>query len=96
MDFSKEVLEYGGKVLVDFYAEWCGPCQALRPIIEEAEKELPEGAKILSIDIDAEPAIAEKYEVVSIPTLVLFENGEEIDRTVGLISKKKILKMLEK
>ncbi|MBQ3468051.1 thioredoxin [Candidatus Saccharibacteria bacterium] len=94
MDFEKDVLNYQGKVLVDFYAEWCGPCQALRPILDEAEKELPEGAKILSVDIDAEPAIAERYGVVSIPCLILFKNGEEIDRSVGLMSKKKILKLL--
>lgn len=94
MDFKKEVLDYKGKVLVDFYAEWCGPCQALRPILEEASQELPEGAKILSVDIEAEPALAEKYEVVSIPSLLLFENGEEKERFVGLMSKKKILKLL--
>ena len=94
MDFDKEVLQFKGKVLVDFYAEWCGPCQALRPILEEAEEELPENAKILSVDIDVEPAIAEKYGIVSIPCLILFEDGAEKDRFVGLISKKKILKIV--
>lgn len=96
MDFEDEVLKYKGRVLVDFYAEWCGPCQALRPILMETEAELPEGAKIVAVDIDEYPEIASGYGVSSIPCLVLFENGEEIDRFVGLISKKKILKMLLK
>lgn len=96
MDFENEVLKYNGSVLVDFYADWCGPCQALKPILTEVEAELPEGAKIVAVNIDEYPEIASKYEVSSIPCLVLFENGEEIDRFVGLASKKKILKMLLK
>lgn len=94
MKFENDVLNFKGKVLVDFNAEWCGPCQALRPILEEAEAELPEGAKILPVDIDEYPELAREYNVASIPCLVLFENGEEVNRYVGLISKKKILKML--
>ena len=94
MDFKKEVLEFKGKVLVDFNATWCGPCQALKPILEEAEVELPRGAKILPVDVDEYPELAREYEVASIPCLVLFENGKEISRFVGLMSKKKILKML--
>lgn len=94
MNFNDDVLNFKGKVLVDFYAEWCGPCQALRPILEEAEQELPENSKILSVDIDVEPAIAEEYGVVSIPCLILFEDGAEKGRFIGLASKKRILKML--
>ena len=96
MNFEKEVLNFKGRVLVDFNAEWCGPCQALRPIIEEAEAELPEGIKIVPVDIDENREVAEKYGISAIPCLVLFENGEEVDRFVGLMSKKKILKMLSK
>lgn len=94
MDFKKEVLDFKGKVLVDFNASWCGPCQALRPILEEAETELPESAKILPVDIDENRELASEYGISAIPCLVLFENGEEVDRFVGLISKKKILKMM--
>jgi len=94
MDFEKDVLDFKGRVLVDFYAEWCGPCQALKPILEEASRELPEGAKIVSVDVDEYSEIASQFEVSSIPCLVLFENGAEIDRMIGLVSKKKILKML--
>lgn len=94
MNFNDDVLNFKGKVLVDFNAEWCGPCQALKPILEEAEKELSEGAKIVPVDIDEYPELAREYEVSSIPCLVLFENGEEKNRFIGLASKKKILKML--
>ncbi|MBR3177786.1 thioredoxin [Candidatus Saccharibacteria bacterium] len=94
MNFNDDVLNFKGKVLVDFNAEWCGPCQALKPILEEAEAELPEGTKIVPIDIDEHPEIAQEYGVASIPCLVLFEDGKEIDRQIGLVSKKKILKML--
>lgn len=95
MDFKSEVTDFRGKVLVDFYAEWCGPCQALKPILEEAKAELSEGAKIVSVDVDEEPELASQFGISSIPCLVSFENGVEIDRFVGLVSKKKILKMLE-
>ena len=94
MDFEKDVLNFKGKVLVDFNAEWCGPCQALRPILEEAGAELPEGAKIVPVDVDEYSELAHEYNVSSIPCLVLFENGKEVSRFVGLASKKKILKML--
>lgn len=94
MNFENDVLNFKGKVLVDFNAEWCGPCQALKPILEEAEAELPEGTKIVPVDIDEYPELAREYDVSSIPCLVLFENGKEKNRFVGLASKKKILKML--
>lgn len=96
MNFNDDVLNFKGKVLVDFNAEWCGPCQALKPILEEAEAELPEGTKIVPVDIDEYSELAREYDVSSIPCLVLFEDGKEIDRFVGLMSKKKILKILEK
>ena len=94
MNFNDDVLNFKGKVLVDFNATWCGPCQALQPILEEAEAELPEGAKIVPVDVDEYPELAHEYNVSSIPCLVLFEDGVEKNRFVGLISKKKILKML--
>lgn len=96
MDFEKEVLNFKGRVLVDFNAEWCGPCQALKPILEEAESELPEGTKIVPVDIDEYSELAREHDISSIPCLVLFENGKEVDRFVGLMSKKKILKVLGK
>lgn len=92
-DFEKEVLK-SGKVLVDFNASWCGPCQMLHEVLEEFASE-NENAKIVSVDIDECDDLAEKYEIVSIPCLVVFENGEEKARKIGIMSKKKILKMFE-
>lgn len=91
-DFESEVLKKP-KVLVDFNASWCGPCQMLRPVIEEVAEE-NENINIVSVDIDENADLAEKYQVFSIPCLVVFENGEEIARNVGLLSKKKILKLM--
>lgn len=93
-NFEKEVLKNEKKVLVDFYADWCGPCRMIRPIIEEvAENNM--AVKIVSVNIEDEEELAEKYSISSIPCLVVFENGEEIKRNVGLISKSDIEKMLE-
>ena len=91
-DFETEVLNEE-KVLVDFNADWCGPCQMLRPILEELSEER-EDLKIVSVNIDDNEELAEKYEVVSIPCLIVFKNGEEKKRDLGVMSKKKILKMM--
>lgn len=85
-NFEDEVLKSNKKVLVDFNAEWCGPCKMLKPIIEEISNE-NDDIKVISVNIDTEDELAEKYEVSSIPCLILFENGKEIKRNVGLISK---------
>jgi len=82
-----------GKVLVDCYADWCGPCQMLSPIIEELAEEVTDW-KFYKLDIDEEPEIAEKYEVMSIPTLLLFEDGELKDALVGLKAKDELKKIL--
>lgn len=91
--FEKEVLKSDKKVLVDFNAEWCGPCKMLKPIIEEVSNS-NDNAKIVSINIDDEDELAEEYNVLSIPCLVLFENGEEIKRNVGLVSKDDIERII--
>ena len=94
-NFQKEVLESTLPVLVDFNATWCPPCQALHPILEEIADEGGD-FKIVAVDIDDEGELAEKYNVSSIPCLILFEGGEEVDRKVGLQPKKRLLKMLGK
>jgi thioredoxin 1 len=94
-NFEAEVLKSDIPVLVDFNATWCPPCQALHPILEEMAVEA-DGYKVVAVDIDEEEELAERYEVSSIPCLVVFENGEEIDREVGLKPKAKLLKMLGK
>ncbi len=86
-NFEKEVLECS-KVLVDFNANWCGPCRMLRPILDSIAEE--SNKKIVSINIDDEEELARKYGVMSIPCLVLFENGEETKRSVGLISREDV------
>ena len=85
-NFEKEVLNSKIPVLVDFNAEWCGPCKMLEPILNEVAKET-ENTKIVSINIDDEDELAEKYEVTSIPCLVYFKDGKEEKRNIGLIPK---------
>lgn len=92
-NFNEEVLKNKKKVLVDFYADWCGPCRMIKPIIEEIA-ENNDDVKIVSINIENEGELAEKYSISSIPCLVIFEKGEEIKRSIGLISKNNIEKMI--
>ena len=91
-EFEKEVLAAEGKVLVDFYADWCGPCKMLSPILEEVEKE--SGVKICKINVDEEGALAMQYGVASIPMLVLFEKGKAVRTTLGYQSKEKVLQFI--
>ena len=93
-NFQKEVLESELPVLVDFNATWC-PRQALHPILEEIADEGGD-FKIVAVDIDEESELADKYDVSSIPCLIVFDGGEEVDRKTGLQSKKRLLKMLGK
>lgn len=92
-NFSEEVLNSDKKVLVDFYAEWCGPCKMIRPILEDIA-ENNDAVKIASVNVESEDELAEKYNISSIPCLVLFEGGEEISRNVGLMSKDDIKRMI--
>ena len=92
-NFTEEVLKSKKKVLADFYADWCGPCKMIKPIIEEIAK-TNDTVKIVSINIENEEELAEKYNISSIPCLIVFENGEEIKRNVGLMSKNDIEKMI--
>ena len=85
-NFEEEILKSDKKVLADFNADWCGPCKMLKPILDAVAKE-NDDVKIVSINIDDEDELAEKYNIISIPCLVLFENGKETKRNVGLISK---------
>lgn len=88
-NFKDIVLNNEKRVLVDFNADWCGPCKMLRPILDEIAK-TNDDVEIVSINIDDNEELAKEYGVMSIPCLVLFEKGKEIDRSVGLIPKKKI------
>lgn len=92
--FAKEVLQAEGKILVDFWASWCGPCRMLGPIIDQLGNEMTD-VKICKVDVDANQASAAQYKVETIPTLIVFEDGKEIKRSVGVQSKPAILAMLK-
>ena len=93
-NFEKEVLQSEKPVLIDFYADWCGPCKMLAPIIEEIANE-NEDIKVVKVNIDEAQDLAEKYDVMSIPTTVVIKNGQEVDRTVGYVGKETILNMVK-
>ena len=84
-NFDSEVTE--GVTLVDFYADWCGPCRMMEPIIDELAGEMEGKAKIAKLDIEASQKVTSNYNVTSIPTLILFKNGEEVQRIVGVKDK---------
>jgi len=93
-NFDEEVLRSEKKVLVDFYADWCGPCKMLSPIIEEIANENTD-IKVVKINVDEAQDIAAKYNVMSIPTLVVIKNGEEVNKSVGFISKEQVLNLIK-
>ncbi len=95
-NFETEVLESDVPVLADFSAEWCGPCKRLAPIVEEVAGEMSNKAKFVHIDIDANQSIASDYNILSVPTLILFKDGEESDRSIGLISKPTLVDFISK
>lgn len=93
-NFEKEVLQSDKKVLIDFYADWCGPCKMLSPIVAEFAKE-NDTIKVVKINIDENEELAVNYGVMSIPTLVVVENGETKNTSVGLISKSEIEELVK-
>ena len=90
-NFETEVIESSIPVLADFAADWCGHCKRLAPIVEEVAAEMEGKVKIVHVDIDENQDTASEYNILSVPTLVLFKNGEEIGRNVGLISKSNLI-----
>src|SRR5712672_905772 len=94
--FDKDVLKSGQPVLVDFWAEWCGPCKMIAPMLDEIARERAGRVKIVKVNIDWTPAIADRFGIHAVPTLFFFANGEVRDRLVGVVSKRAILFRLER
>ena len=92
-NFDSEVLKAEGTVLVDFWATWCGPCRMLSPIVDEVESEHPD-VKVGKINVDEQPELAQQFGIMSIPTLLVFKNGEKVQESVGLIPKEKVEALL--
>ena len=92
--FEQEVLKSNIPVLVDFYADWCGPCKMLSPTVDEVAAE-NDDIKVVKVNVDESQSTAIKYQVMSIPTLVVIKNGNEVNRSVGVIDKEEILDMIK-
>lgn len=91
-NFDEEVTKAEKPVLLDFWAAWCGPCMRQAPILDELAEE---GYAVGKVNVDEQPQLAQKFEIMSIPTLMVMKNGEEISRVVGLSSKEKLLELLQ-
>ena len=93
--FDAEVLQSSIPVFVDFYAEWCGPCKAIAPIVEELAKEYAGRVKVVEVNVDEEGALGSRYGVMSIPTLFFFKGGKPVDQHVGAIGKRDLKKKFD-
>lgn len=94
-DFKSTVIESDKPVLVDFWAEWCGPCRKLGPVIEELAEEMGDRAVVAKCDIEAERTLAAMFQIMSIPALLIFKDGKKVDEIVGVRPKAEIRRKLE-
>lgn len=93
-NFNQEVLEEKLPVLVDFWAEWCGPCRLVGPVIEELAKEYHGKIKVGKLNVDENPKTTQQYGVMSIPTMIFFKEGKEVARKVGLTGKEELISLI--
>ncbi len=94
-NFDKEVVESSLPTLTDFWAAWCGPCKMIAPIVEQLAHEYSGKMKVTKLDVDQNPTVATRFGVMSIPTLILFKNGQPVERIVGYMPKEKLLERLK-
>ena len=94
-NFDRLVLEEKTPALVDFWSPRCGPCRMLAPILDKVADEVPEGTLVAKVNTDEEGSLAQKYGIMYIPTIIAFQNGQELRRTVGLTSKEALLELLK-
>ena len=92
--FESEVTESDIPVLVDFWAEWCGPCRMLGPVVDQLAAEFEGQVKVMKVNVDSEPEIAQQFGILSIPTLILFRDGEPVSKAIGLRTKDDLSHML--
>ena len=95
-NFDKEVLRSKKPVLVDFWADWCHPCKIMAPIMEELAKEVEKYASITKVNVDENPILAERFDIMSIPSFIMFENGEAVKTAIGSMDKAKIMDTFRK
>jgi len=91
----KKIINSKTPVLVDFFADWCGPCKMLAPILEQVKQELEEGVKVIKIDVDKNQRLANKYQVRGVPTMLLFKDGKQVWRQSGVLQKNDIIDIIK-
>ena len=93
-NFEKEVMEAEVPVLIDFWANWCGPCRMMSPLIDQIAEEMGDKVKVCKVNVDENHELAEKYEIMTIPAFIIVKNGAETGRTIGVQPKEDILKLI--